>query len=79
MHEYKVLTERDKVFTGAFDPQALENTLNGYAAAGWRLAEGFMAASLWKSAKAEIVLILERERPDEGASGSSLSESPGSP
>jgi hypothetical protein len=52
------------VFSGAFDPQVLENLLNSYAANGWRLAEGFMAASLWKSLKAEIVLILERERPD---------------
>jgi hypothetical protein len=49
--------------SGAFDPQALENLLNSYAANRWRLAEG-LAASLWKSVKAEIVLILERDRPD---------------
>jgi hypothetical protein len=60
MFEYKVLTERDKRFSGAFDPEALERVLNEYAADGWRLAEGFMAASLWKSVRAEIVLILER-------------------
>jgi Domain of unknown function (DUF4177) len=64
MFEYKVLTERDKVFSGAFDPAALERVLNEYAADGWRLAEGFMAASVWKSAKAEIVMILERSRGD---------------
>ena len=60
MLEYKVLTERDKVFSGAFDPEALERVLNEYAADGWRLAESFTAASLWKSLKTEIVMILER-------------------
>jgi uncharacterized protein DUF4177 len=64
MFEYKVLTERDKIFSGAFDSDALERVLNEYAADGWRLAEGFMAASLWKSLKAEIVMILERSRSD---------------
>jgi hypothetical protein len=63
MFEYKVLTERDKTFSGAFDPDALERVLNEYAADGWRLAESFMAASLWKSAKAEIIMILERATP----------------
>ena len=60
MFEYRVITERDKVFSGAFDPEALERVLNEHAHEGWRLAEGFMAASVWKSAKAEILLILER-------------------
>ena len=64
MFEYKVLTQRDKAFSGAFDSDALEKAINTYAADGWRLAEGFMAASLWKSAKAEIVLILERQLRD---------------
>ena len=60
MFEYKVHTQRDKIFSGAFDRQELEATLNAHAADGWRLAEGFMVSSLWKSAKSEIVLILER-------------------
>jgi hypothetical protein len=64
MLEYKVITARDKVFSGSFDPKALERALNDCAADGWRLAEGFMAASLWKSMKTEIVLILERTKPD---------------
>jgi hypothetical protein len=60
MFEYKVLTERDKVFSGSFDPETLEEVLNRYAADGWRLTEGFMVANIWKSAKAEIMFILER-------------------
>ncbi|CAN5592777.1 hypothetical protein BH20ACT21_BH20ACT21_21530 [soil metagenome] len=60
MIEYKVLAERDSRFAGRFDPDVLEKVLNTYAAEGWRVVEGFLAASVWKSAKAEIVVILER-------------------
>ena len=58
--EYKVLTERDSRLSGKFDPESLETALNSYAAEGWRVVQGFVAASLWKSAKAEIIVILER-------------------
>ncbi len=60
MFEYKVLTQRDSRFAGSFDLDALEVGLNSYAAEGWRLAEGLIVGNLAKSAKAEIVLILER-------------------
>ena len=62
MFEYKVVTQRDKTFSGGFDPAALERALNDYGAEGWRLSQGFSAASLWKSMRTEIVLILERAR-----------------
>ncbi len=65
MVEYKVLTVRDKTFSGAFDPEELERTLNGHAAEGWRLAEGFLVNSLWKSAKGEIMLVLERSSDEQ--------------
>jgi hypothetical protein len=58
--EYKVLTERDSRFSGSFDPESLETTLNSYATEGWRVVSGFMANSVWKSAKSEIVIVLER-------------------
>ncbi|MGI8789422.1 MAG: DUF4177 domain-containing protein [Actinomycetota bacterium] len=51
MIEYKVLAERDSRFAGRFDPDVLEKVLNTYAAEGWRVVEGFLAASVWKSAK----------------------------
>lgn len=63
MYEYKVITERDSRLAGTFDPQAIEDVLNHYAADGWRLAQSVLAASLWKSMKAEVVLILERPVP----------------
>ena len=61
MFEYKVLSERDAWFSGAFDLEKLESALNSYAAEGWRVVSGFAAASIWKSAKSEIVFVLERE------------------
>lgn len=60
MYEYKVITERDSRLSGSFDPESLEAILNSYATDGWRLAEGFVAANIWKSVKAEVLIILER-------------------
>ena len=40
--------------TGRFDPDLPETTLNGHA------VEGVVAFHVWKSLKAELVLILER-------------------
>ena len=62
MLEYKVLTERDTKFTGKFDAESLEAALNSYAAEGWRVVEGVLAANVAKSAQAQIFVILERER-----------------
>lgn len=45
MFEYKVLTERDKRFSGTFELDVLESTLNSYASEGWRLAEAFVAST----------------------------------
>lgn len=58
--EYKVLIERDSRFSGLFDPESLETTLNSYASEGWRVVSGFTAATVWKSLKCEITIVLER-------------------
>ena len=58
--EYKVISQRDAKISGSFDLQSLETALNTHAAAGWRLVEGLVASSVWKSVKTEIVLVLER-------------------
>jgi hypothetical protein len=63
MLEYKLLTQRDSIFSGRFDLDALETALNSCAAEGWRVVEGFHAASSpWTSLKTEIVVILERSK-----------------
>ena len=69
MYEYKVLTERDSRMAGKFNPEALESLLNNHAREGWRLVEGFTAASLWKSTRSEIVMILERQAHGHGEAG----------
>ena len=66
MFEYKILTERDSKFSGRFDSESLEEVLNAYAASGWRVASGFLATSVWKSSKSDIVVILEREKSTTG-------------
>lgn len=62
MFEYKVFTVRDTPLSGKFDAPALEHMLNEHASDGWRLKDSMPASNLWKSAKSEIFLILERER-----------------
>lgn len=37
MKQYRVLTQKDKVFGGKFDPQKLEGALNSFASEGWVL------------------------------------------
>ena len=51
MFEYKIHTQRDKTFSGAFDPTEVEAALNAHAAEvseEWRLGERFMVSNLWK-------------------------------
>lgn len=60
MTEYKVLTERDAPLRGDFRPQRLESVLNEHAADGWRLVSSYQTHNVWKTPKANIVLILER-------------------
>ncbi len=61
MVEYKVLTEKDSTFGGSFDAASLEAALNSYASEGWHVVGSFLASSLWKSTKSEIMIILERD------------------
>lgn len=54
--QYKVLTDKGNRFTGTFNPQNLEKTLNSHAADGWHVV-----GSAWKSMSAQFVVILERD------------------
>jgi hypothetical protein len=64
MYDDKVVTERDKRFTGGFDPDALEATLNSYANEGWRLVDAVSSGNLMKSSKGQLIMILERTSTD---------------
>ena len=63
MKEYKVLSQKDKWFSGKFDPEKLENALNSYASQGWRVVAAFSAdiPAVFGSGRQEAVILLERE------------------
>lgn len=59
--EYKVITQKDKWFSGKFDPEKVEGALNAYAKQGWSL-KGVATASVpgFGGQREEIVIIMER-------------------
>lgn len=64
MKEYKILSQKDKWFTGKFDPTALEQALNSYAQQGW-IVKAVFSASVpgygYGGAREEAIVIFERE------------------
>ena len=63
MKQYKVLTQKDKWFSGKFDPIKLETAINAYAQQGWIVKTGFTAEipGLMGSSREEAIVILERD------------------
>ena len=63
MKKYKVLTQKDKWFSGKFNPQTLENAINAYAEQGWRVVACSTAdfPAAFGAARQELVIILERD------------------
>ena len=61
-YSYKVLTQKDKWFSGKFDPSMLESALNAYAQQGWRVI-GCATADIpgFGTTRQEFITILERE------------------
>ena len=60
--EYKVLTQKDKWFSGKFDPAKLEEALNAYAEQGWVVKAATTAAitGFIGANREELIIILER-------------------
>ena len=62
MKEYKVLSQKDKWFSGKFDPQALESAINAYAEQGWKLvACATPEIPGFAGARQEFIGIMERD------------------
>lgn len=63
----KVLTQKDKWFSGKFDPLRLEEALNAYSNQGWRVRSGTTASfPSFGGFRDEMIVILEREeRPSQ--------------
>ena len=64
MKEYKILTQKDKWFSGKFDPELLEKALNGYASQGWQVNSAATAqfSGFFGDNREEIVIIMERDK-----------------
>lgn len=62
-YEYKVLTQKDKWFSGKFDPALLEQAINAYAQQGWRVI-GCATADIpgFGANRQEFVTLLERKK-----------------
>ncbi|MCA9108550.1 MAG: DUF4177 domain-containing protein [Planctomycetaceae bacterium] len=60
--EYKVLTQKDRWFSGKFDPEKLEEALNAYAEHGWVVKAATTATipGLMSGTRDEMIIILER-------------------
>ena len=62
MKQYKVLTQKDKWFSGKFDSQRLEEAINSYAKQGWSVKTAFSAdIPRFAPFREETVIILERD------------------
>jgi hypothetical protein len=68
MYEYKVLTQKDKWFSGKFDPERLEAAINAYAQQGWCVSVATTASfpGFFASNREEMIIIMERERAARG-------------
>jgi len=63
MKEYKILTQKDRFFSGKFDPEKLEKALNSYAQEGWVLKAATTASiPSFGGSRDEFVAVLEREK-----------------
>ena len=62
MKEYKVLTQKDKWFSGKFSPENLEDALNSYAEQGWIvIATATADIPGFGCNRQELIIILERD------------------
>jgi hypothetical protein len=65
MKKYKVLTQKDKWFSGKFDPEKLEQAMNAYAEQGWRVVSCATADipsfGFGSNARQEFITVFERD------------------
>lgn len=61
MATYKVITQKDRFFSGKFSPEKLEAAINSYAEQGWRVVS-MATASIpgLGNAREELVVLMER-------------------
>ncbi len=57
--EYKVMTQKDKMWGDRFDPDQLEQAINAYASEGWRVVS--MATASLGGDRDEVIIVFGRE------------------
>ena len=64
LKEYKVLTQRDERFGGAFSPEKLEQVLNAYAAHGWHVVSvaAVPVPDAAGGSRSEMIAVLGRDK-----------------
>lgn len=63
MKEYKVLSQKDKWFSGKFDPEVLEKAMNSYAEQGWEVKVAVTAQIPgFTGTREEALIIMERDK-----------------
>lgn len=63
MKRYKILTQKDKWFSGKFNPENLEAAINAYAEQGWRVIGCTTGdfPSAFGAGRQEMIIVLERD------------------
>jgi hypothetical protein len=62
LKEYKVLTLKDKVFGGKFEPERLEFALNTWAVQGWKVVSISAVPVTALTRQEEVVIVMERDK-----------------
>src|SRR5262245_10501579 len=59
---FKMLTQKDKWFSGKFDPARFEEALNAYASEGWRVCTSASASfpGFFSVNRNEVIVVLQR-------------------
>lgn len=61
--EYKVMTQKDRFFSGKFDPEKLESAINSYAEQGWEVVSVATASiPSFGGTRDELIVVLERAK-----------------
>lgn len=63
MKEYKVMPQKDRFFSGTFDPEKLEAAINAYAVQGWEVIS-VATASIpgFGGTRDEMIVLMERSK-----------------
>jgi hypothetical protein len=60
MATYKVVTQKDRFFSGKFSPEKLESAINSYAEQGWRVVSMATATIPGIGSREELLVLMER-------------------